>query len=115
MINCYFTISVFLFLPALNSCINCSPDCFYFSKVLLFIYLIAKIIILAIILSILKTDLSKDWEDNICKNIQELSSFSYIYNIVMLCITGLYFFAFLGSVCCSDYNDYDYEMDYDGI
>ena len=66
LIVCYFTISLFLFIPALNSCLNCR-SCFDCGKFLLFIYLVAKIIILSIIVSILKDGLNKEWENNICK------------------------------------------------
>ena len=114
LVICYFTISIFLFLPALNSCLNCCGDCFYFSKILLFIYLVAKIIILSIIVSILKDGLNKEWENNICENLKGLSSFSYIYNIIMICLSGIYFIVYLVSACYANYNESDYPIDYGG-
>lgn len=113
LVNCYFTIVIFLFLPALNSCLN-SRGCFCFVKFLLFIYLVTKIIILLIIIGILKPDDNREWGDNICDNIKLLAYYSYIYNIALLCLTGLYFLFYLGSAVCSDYDDYDSEIDYDG-
>ena len=112
MVECYFTICIFLSIPFLNSCLNIR-GCFYSVRVFLFIYLVIKIIILSIIIDVLKKDFSKEWEDNICENIKSLTFFSYIWNIIMVSLTGLYLIFCIIS-CYSDYDEDDYERDYGG-
>ena len=111
LIGIYFAASIILLIPAMNMCAKkcCCDFCcisFFYS-----IYLISKFILLIIMLVYVQQDYNRDWGDNTCPELKELTLFWLIFNYIMLVATIVYSI-FFGIVTCCGYDRYINAYDY---
>ena len=111
LIGIYFAVSIVLLIPAMNMCAKkccCDFCCISFFYT---IYLISKFVLLIIMLVYVQQDYNRDWGDNTCPELKELTLFWLIFNYIMLGVTFIYYLIFAGIAYCEcDYvSEYDYE------
>ena len=113
LVNCYFTISLFLLFPALNMCSKKICDDFCCIPFLYFIYLLGKLVLLIIMLAIVQTAYYKNWDDNICDGLEGWTLAWLVVNYIMLGCTFIYSLFFMGVAFCDcDYDFDEYLIDY---
>ena len=94
----------------------CSKKCcddFCCIPFFLFVYLIAKFILLIIMLVNVQNDYNRTWEDNLCSELEVFTLVWLIINYVMLGCSFIYFIFFIGiGFCDCDYEFDEYDIEY---
>ena len=112
LVSCYFASSIFLLLPTLNMCSKkfcCDEFCWI--PFLYFIYLLGKLILLIIMLTNVQNEYYREWDDNLCPELETWTLAWLIVNYCMLGISFIYLIIFIAvAFCdCDYYDEYDYE------
>ena len=113
LVNCYFTISIFLLLPTMNMCAK--KCCFDFCCIpfLYSIYILGKFVLMIIMLTNVQNDYKRSWDDNLCSELKGLTLFWLIFNYIMLGVTFIYYLFFMGIAYCEcDYGFDEYDIEY---
>ena len=112
LVICYFLGSIILLVPAMNMCAKACCCDFCCVSFLHSVYLIGKLVLLIIMLVFAQLDYNKNWEENTCPELKDLTLFWLIFNYIMLAATFVYYIIFGGIAYCDcDYVD-DYEYSY---
>ena len=113
LVICYFVASILLFLPAINMCakkICCDFCCVPF---LYSIYLIGKFVLLIVMLTYAQNEYYRNWDDNVCPELESWTLGWLIINYIMLGCTFIYSLFFMGIAFCEcDYDFDEYDLDY---
>ena len=113
LVVCYFVAAILLFLPAINMCakkICCGFCCvpFFYST-----YLIGKFVLLIVMLTYAQDEYYRNWDDNLCPELESWTLGWLIINYIMLGCTFIYSLFFMGIAFCDcDYDFDDYDLDY---
>ena len=96
LVICYFVGSIILLLPAMNMCAKACCCDFCCVSFLHSAYLIGKLVLLIIMLVFAQLDYNKNWEENTCPELKDLTLFWLIFNYIMLAATFVYYIIFGG-------------------
>ena len=98
IINCYFVISIIIFVPILFPCCYLEePDCILFYWIL---YIIGKIAIIIVMLCYVQTDLFQKWDNELCPNLYNLGIFWIVWNYIQLVYSAVVTVLIICRCCC---------------
>ena len=104
----YFVIALLLLIPTLVTCLN-QYYCFIFVKIIITLYLAGKLVFLILMLIFVQNDYYESWENNICPNLQPLTTFWLIWNYIIISLSFIYSIIHIASSTCDYYDENDYD------
>ena len=108
MVTCYFVASILVFIPTFNANLNKRLG-YWIVRILSYIYLAGKLTILIIMLVNVQNSYYLNWESNKCDSLKGLTVFWLVWNYIITIIGFIYAIVFVGSDCCDDFYEYDFD------